>query len=707
MEAQETELRSSPPEAVPVPYSVASNHKEEPAEPAEGIQQEQSQKHFAQYESSYSAKWFENVYMLQVQIHSFLPLAIKARGDLSATCSIGERRMGGLNVAITLIFDDGMEWIVKTPKLANDAARERLESEATTLLFLEKIGSLPTPRVHAYSITTENEAKTPYIIMDKVPGVTLVEAIYGGLRREGVYRTLKGLAQVRKTLLQHPFRSIGSLFPRATTDYWRVESSVSENVAQADYFVAQLNNLWGSRLDPNGYRRCYETNPAGYYIAQHHLSLLSEPIYGTPEEKIHKTIIHHYFGLVLPSYVIESNKFFMAHTDLSISNVLVDPSTGDLLGVIDWEFANTLPSQAVEHYPVFLADRARFVNRFEEFYDDPNAEFDAWRTHYTKQFTDHPETSEFNSRIDAIYDFENLLRYPNERTLSKIANALEALQAVNALTKPLPDLLWLSHLHQKSSSNPSNVKPTAVIPSYGVGSPPSSLLNPPVTPTHNTSAPPRSSPLRNEVRTCESHITEEEPDPATQGIEREMTIPSKPNHGTEDGTTSHLSIFHKPRIHSVSTDVSRAPTTISTVFESEGVRPESFSSVDPTYLTTFEEVVSKSESPQIDQENPTGNTLGHPNLAIALEVTSADISHDFLPRDTADDTNSNNHSTIAKLPQIEADTGVEKSLEQANPLIEVVETAAEPSHDVLSNVINGGVHKQPGFENHEGTLRRL
>jgi hypothetical protein len=189
---------------------------------------------------------------------------------------------------------------------------------------------------------------------------------------------------------------------------------------------------------------------------RHRLSLSSKPIYGNPEEKKEKNLVHLHFGLALPSYIIKSSVFYLAHTDLSISNLLVDPSDGTLLGIIDWEFANTLPPQAVEHYPSFLGNRAEFVKHYERFFDDPTAELEDWRAHYNKQFIDEPTISVFNDRIDLISNFEHLLRYPNERTLRKIADALEALQSVNALSEPLPDLPWLSHLRQKPPPVPTN-----------------------------------------------------------------------------------------------------------------------------------------------------------------------------------------------------------------------------------------------------------
>lgn len=532
----------------------------------------------SEYEVSDSTQWFESTYIRRVHLESFLQLAVKARGDPDRCCRFGDRRMGGLNVAITLRFDDGVEWIMKTPKLINNASKERLESEAATLLFLHTVGSLPAPRLHAYSITAENSAKTPYIIMDKLPGITLGEAIYYGLERDGVYRAIEQLAMFRKTLQQHPFSTTGSLFPLETEDYFRAESKVDEHTQTNPYFLARLNNIWNARLDPRRYRRYTGVDSAGYYIDQHDLSLTSEPIYGTTEEMTLKSLIHFHLGLVLPSYIVDSKNYYLAHTDLSISNLLVDPSTGNLLGVIDWEFANSLPPQAVEHYPGFLANRDLFVQRYEGFYQSPSTELDAWRAHYDKQFADLPETVEFNKRIDAIFNFEHLLRYPNERTLDKIADALEALQSANALTEPLPDLPWLSHLRRNTSSNPANINTTRVTPPYSPSTPPATPPSPsnlPVTPTRNSSTPPRSSPLRNEIRTKDSHTTEEETDPAAEGFEIGMTHPfphDKPNE-------LRSSIFkRKPRIRSVSSDISSAETN-STEPESEPLRSGTPSSV--------------------------------------------------------------------------------------------------------------------------------
>jgi aminoglycoside phosphotransferase (APT) family kinase protein len=392
-----------------------------------------------------STNWFKNHYTPSVPLHLLLEIAAKVRGS-SHTCQLGERWVGGFNVALTVRFDDGAEWIVKTPKEVDETTAGRLESEVATLKFLQKTGSSLIPRVYSYSVTADNPMRTPFIIMQKLPGVTLNRALSRGLDRHGVHRTLEGLAQFGKVLQQHPFRQIGSLYLDSYTDAYREDFDSNYEHEPSDHIIAELINLWSSEVPLSRYRGSFWGNPEGYYFEQHTLSLLSESIHDEGESKHTKRTAHFYLALLLPCYIQEVRKFYLAHTDLSISNLLVHPSDGTLLGIIDWEFANTLPPQSVEHYPIFLADRSCFLERFEDFLEDANSEFDNWRAHYAKQFLDDPETSSFNARIDAISAFESLLRHPNERPIHKIIETMKALKAANALNAPLPSFSWLDDL---------------------------------------------------------------------------------------------------------------------------------------------------------------------------------------------------------------------------------------------------------------------
>jgi hypothetical protein len=127
-------------------------------------------------ESTNAKRWFKINYFARIPFHTVLQLACSVRGS-GHTCLFGETWVGGFNVAVTLRFDNGVEWIFKAPKDITNETKNRLNSEVATLKFLAEIGGLPVPLMHDYSTSPQNPAQTPYIIMDKVAGVTLSLAL--------------------------------------------------------------------------------------------------------------------------------------------------------------------------------------------------------------------------------------------------------------------------------------------------------------------------------------------------------------------------------------------------------------------------------------------------------------------------------------------------------------------------------------------------
>jgi hypothetical protein len=151
----------------------------------------------------------------------------------------------------------------------------------------------------------------------------------------------------------------------------------------------------------------------------------------------------------------ESRRFYLAHTNLNVSNIMVSPSDGTLLGIIDWEFANTLPPQTVEQYPGFLAEREQFVAQHHMLFDDASAELDGWREFYNEQFEDE-ETRIFNSGIVDMFNFEYFLRHPNDRPIPRVLDAVESVVAEKALVEPLADVPWTNFTPNQSIATDKN-----------------------------------------------------------------------------------------------------------------------------------------------------------------------------------------------------------------------------------------------------------
>ena len=71
------------------------------------------------------------------------------------------------------------------------------------------------------------------------------------------------------------------------------------------------------------------------------------------------------YEVVRPEYPVSKGDlatFHFAHADLSVANVLLDPDTGAVTGIIDWEMAGFRPAWLAAAYPTwFDDDSCRFV----------------------------------------------------------------------------------------------------------------------------------------------------------------------------------------------------------------------------------------------------------------------------------------------------------------------------------------------------------
>jgi len=165
-------------------------------------------------ESERARKWFDKIYFPRICVQEFLQIADQLRGG-GDTCRFSGRAFGSYNVVVYIIFDDGVEWAIKMPRGSIKDGQEHkfLNSEYATLRHLwEQLPAIPAPRLHSASFTTNNPAKTPYIIMDKVPGVPLWRAVREcEMRGEKVDEMLRQMADVRKALASHTWVETGSL----------------------------------------------------------------------------------------------------------------------------------------------------------------------------------------------------------------------------------------------------------------------------------------------------------------------------------------------------------------------------------------------------------------------------------------------------------------------------------------------------------------
>lgn len=89
-------------------------------------------------------------------VHALLRLAGRLR-NRPCTCDLSQKPISGsLNWAIILSFDDGVEWIFRSPRsqkfygIDEETAGILLASEAATLKYIRNKSSIPVPEVFHY-----------------------------------------------------------------------------------------------------------------------------------------------------------------------------------------------------------------------------------------------------------------------------------------------------------------------------------------------------------------------------------------------------------------------------------------------------------------------------------------------------------------------------------------------------------------------------
>jgi hypothetical protein len=382
------------------------------------------------YEDDEDRLWWNKFYE-RVCVNEFLGLATNARNGTG--CRFGSRLKGSYNVVFIIVFQDGVEWAAKMPKLAEKEDNSRMISELSTLRFIADIDTVKAPRVHGFALDVNNPSKTPYILMDKVEGVPFCQALRNGLSKQGVHETLRQLAMVRRALAEHPFEEIGSLtiISRKTYDYavdaqisvWNVFDFLKNYKCRSGPFLTSLE----------------------YYANLLHISWSDAQYERLEPDKVEERWrVHCYLGSVLCSFVgKETGEFFLAHTDLDAQNILVDDN-GSITGIIDWEFASTLPFRAAEHYPKLLSSEKNFVKYTNGVFSDPQAEFYEWRRFYAEQFIGDAKMEDYLDNIDAITAFENILRDNSKATMKNLVKTCKFIDSNSTFKKIGIEFPWKS-----------------------------------------------------------------------------------------------------------------------------------------------------------------------------------------------------------------------------------------------------------------------
>ncbi|KAG0133078.1 phosphotransferase enzyme family-domain-containing protein [Tuber indicum] len=256
-------------------------------------------------------------------------------------------------------------------------------SEVATLRLLRQRTSLPVPEVFAYDCTTQNELGFEWIIMEKIPGVCLGE-VWRDLSLERKTIVVERLGQLLKELRgKCRFDAIGSLYQRAELSEADLKVAVATDnsnfvigpIVTSFIFAGKRKPL--IKRDRGPYHSDREYLLALMKVELEDKKLLLKQIsdkHAAGVQKAHsddgdsesdedlaedvpeiEDTIQRLQGILtsLFSNNMQTKEFVLCHHDLNRSNIMVDRTTLEITGIIDWESITTVPDWE-DTYPYML-----------------------------------------------------------------------------------------------------------------------------------------------------------------------------------------------------------------------------------------------------------------------------------------------------------------------------------------------------------------
>ena len=266
-----------------------------------------------------------------------------SRSNGNEPCTLDTQiAMGGRNVVRILNFTNGARWMarIRLPPIDQEANR-LVQGEVDCIKLVRELTSIPVPEIYAYSADTDLIG-APFILMESLQGNAAVDLNDHLIHPEHKSSFYRSLAEYQVEISSITFPKIGSLIRNP----------------DGTYDVGPLPRLGGPFSTATEYLRAW---------AKH------TPFYGGTNEL--KEMCGNYGDEILggvlafPQRVSElagriavrdHGPFPLIHPDFFHSNIIVDDNW-KVLGVIDWEYAQSAPWETVE-FPLTLSICPRSID---------------------------------------------------------------------------------------------------------------------------------------------------------------------------------------------------------------------------------------------------------------------------------------------------------------------------------------------------------
>ncbi|CAG7973466.1 unnamed protein product [Penicillium salamii] len=263
--------------------------------------------------------------------------------------------MGNQNIHAEITFDDNVKWLARF-RLARTSSPPRevrdwiLRSEAATMIYLQRYTCIPTPKIFDWACESdpENPLGVDYILMEKLNGKSLDWQTATSQQKEKI---MQQLVDIFLEIDRHPFEAIGSLI------------SLAENVITLQGLAHQSTFRVGKGpLGP--FSSPLEGSTA---ILKSYLTMIANGEID-PCCPVDTYLFHRFrqdIATALFKDVPLGEQFFLKHPDDKGDHILVNDSF-DIVGVIDWEWTQTVSKAEAFCSPCMMWPVAEFYNGLNE-----------------------------------------------------------------------------------------------------------------------------------------------------------------------------------------------------------------------------------------------------------------------------------------------------------------------------------------------------
>ncbi|KAI6028995.1 kinase-like domain-containing protein [Pisolithus marmoratus] len=267
--------------------------------------------------------------------------------------------------------------------------KDKLESEVATLKYLASQTQIPVPQVYAWNSDATNPVGAEYMIMQKVPGVS-ANTIWDTLSMDIKKRVVSQVAEYLKAMFALRFERAGALYlsspsnddvyvgPIVSVPFYRANDGIIRVPDAERALHTELSQYRGPFSNTSDYLRSF-LHAELHIVSQYRSIVLSELEEEDEETAASRLEIGErtlrkalelctvYPGNNQPGGPISTptTPFSLQLDDFRLSNIMIDESSGDVTGLIDFEGTTIAPLWECAVIPAWLQDPDDYEGGYE------------------------------------------------------------------------------------------------------------------------------------------------------------------------------------------------------------------------------------------------------------------------------------------------------------------------------------------------------